>query len=468
VSSLPAGWVEAELGQVVEVWDHLREPIKASDRAERNGVFPYYGANGQAGTIDDYKFDGDFVLLAEDGGYFDDSSRGVAYIASGKFWVNNHAHVLKPRWNMPVSFWMRLLNSIDWMPYVSGTTRLKLTQGAMNRVRVPVPPLNEQRRIVAKLETLLARSRRAKDALGAIPELLERFRQSVLAAAFRGDLTRDWREQNSNREPISDTVEEELWGSRRQTGKHPYDLPQSWAWAAAEEIAEIASGLTKNASLRGKATAKAPLVSVAAVKLRQIEPAAIGTIGLVPEDGEKGLLRENDVLLVEGNGSLSHIGRVALWNLQIEGARHQNHIIRLRPHAVEPEFLVEWLASPAGRAAIIAEATSAAGLYTLSLSKVGRLPIPVPPEPERLVLMERLRAALKPLAAVTESVTRGLEELPMLERALLDRAFRGELLLQDPNDEPASVFLERIRAERERREHLELSSRRKQRQIRVA
>jgi type I restriction enzyme, S subunit len=89
-------WTTAPLLKAIELHDSRRIPLNASERAKRKGSYPYYGANGLVDHVDDYIFDGDYVLLAEDGGNFDKPERGVAYEVSGKFWVNNHAHILKP------------------------------------------------------------------------------------------------------------------------------------------------------------------------------------------------------------------------------------------------------------------------------------------------------------------------------------------------------------------------------------
>src|SRR3954449_12627435 len=93
---IPSGWVTAALGELVEVLDHLRVPVNKTDRATRVGTVPYYGAAGQVGWIDDYLFDEELVLLGEDGVPFLNPLQPKAYIISGKSWVNNHAHVLRP------------------------------------------------------------------------------------------------------------------------------------------------------------------------------------------------------------------------------------------------------------------------------------------------------------------------------------------------------------------------------------
>jgi type I restriction enzyme S subunit len=221
------------------------------------------------------------------------------------------------------------------------------------------------------------------------------------------------------------------------------------------DLAEVSGGLTKNASKRDASAVRAPLVSVAAVRLRHIDEAAIGEVGLLDSEGNRASLEPGDLLIVEGNGSLEHIGRVALWDRNVPGARHQNHIIRVRPHEVSSQFLLEWLASPRGRDSIIDAATSATGLYTLSLSKVERLPAPLPPLNEQRRIVAKLDAIFEQTRAAKARLERLPALLEKLKRSILAAAFRGDLTADwraaYPDVEPASVLIDRIRTERRRR-----------------
>ena len=115
------------------------------------GHFPYYGASGVIDSVDDYLFDGTYLLITEDGNLL---SRGIpiAFEVSGKFWVNNHAHVIQPVSEVQLGYLKAYANYVNLEEYVSGTTRPKLTQSALNSIHVPLPPLAEQRRIVAEIE----------------------------------------------------------------------------------------------------------------------------------------------------------------------------------------------------------------------------------------------------------------------------------------------------------------------------
>lgn len=157
------------LGEVVEFLDHKRRPITAKDRVA--GAIPYYGANGQQDSVADYIFDEPLILVAEDGGHFDDPDRGIAYRISGRSWVNNHAHVLRPRSHMDLAFLCRVLENYDVRPYISGSTRGKLTKGQASKIKVPLPPLPEQRRIAAILDQADALRRLRRKSLSRLSDL---------------------------------------------------------------------------------------------------------------------------------------------------------------------------------------------------------------------------------------------------------------------------------------------------------
>ena len=152
----PTGWAEFPLYAICEILDSQRKPVNSKEREKRvekaKTLYPYYGATGQVGLIDNYILDGDYLLLGEDGAPFLDRYANKAYSVSGRIWVNNHAHILKPRINP--TYMMYYLNAIQYRPYVTGTTRLKLTQEVMRNIPVLVPPLAEQARIISRVEQL--------------------------------------------------------------------------------------------------------------------------------------------------------------------------------------------------------------------------------------------------------------------------------------------------------------------------
>ena len=186
-------WNVVPFTEAVDICDTFRKPINSSERAsrikgkEQSELYPYYGATGQVGFIDDYITDGEYVLLGEDGAPFLDAFSNKAYIISGKTWVNNHAHVLRSKTNN--KFLCYYLNSFNYKGYVSGTTRLKLTQAEMKRIPVPVPPLSEQERIVSRIEELFSQLDAGVETLKKTKAHLAVYRQAVLKEAFSSELS---------------------------------------------------------------------------------------------------------------------------------------------------------------------------------------------------------------------------------------------------------------------------------------
>lgn len=179
----PKGWPVKRIDDITECLDRLRRPVTESDR--KPGNVPYYGANGQQGWIDTALFDEPLVLVAEDGGYFDAPERGVAYRIDGPAWVNNHAHILRAiRAHVDTEFLHRALRHFNFLPFISGTTRAKLTQGQLNAVKLYVPPLDQQRQFgervagVQRIAQVTASSAKQFDELFA----------ALQHRAFRGEL----------------------------------------------------------------------------------------------------------------------------------------------------------------------------------------------------------------------------------------------------------------------------------------
>ena len=159
------------LVECCEILDSQRIPITAKDREE--GPYPYYGANGVQDYVADYIFDDDLVLLAEDGGNFGSKERPIAYRVSGKCWVNNHAHVLKPAAETDVDYLCYALMFYDTSGLVNGATRQKLTQAAMRQMTIPLNSIEDQRIIVRKIKAVEQIKKQRKTQLEALDELIK-------------------------------------------------------------------------------------------------------------------------------------------------------------------------------------------------------------------------------------------------------------------------------------------------------
>ncbi len=147
VDNLPGDWRLANIGSCAEILDSKRVPLSERQRTEQKGNFPYCGANGVIDYIGDYIFDGEYILVAEDGGNYE-KFQDSAYLMSGKFWVNNHAHIIKAINSASTNrFLLYWLNYADLRKYVTGSTRTKLNQDRLRDIILPLPPIREQQSI---------------------------------------------------------------------------------------------------------------------------------------------------------------------------------------------------------------------------------------------------------------------------------------------------------------------------------
>ena len=150
IDFLPDGWEKVQLKELMNNFDKKRIPLNDEERRNIKGDYPYYGANGKIDSINKYIFEGDYILIAEDGGYFDDARLDIAYNVSGKFWVNNHAHILQGKNIQENRFCLHLLNSIDWSLDARGSTRDKLSQEDLMTKIIKIPKEKSERLKIAK------------------------------------------------------------------------------------------------------------------------------------------------------------------------------------------------------------------------------------------------------------------------------------------------------------------------------
>lgn len=153
VGVIPEDWEVKKLEDICEFLDGRRKPIKAFDRENMKGDIPYYGASGIIDWVNDYIFDEDIILLGEDGENIKSRNVPLAFKVTGKCWVNNHAHVLKPKKDN-IDFVTEILESKDYTPYVIGSAQPKLTQADCRKIKIQVPPLKEQEKIAEILSTV--------------------------------------------------------------------------------------------------------------------------------------------------------------------------------------------------------------------------------------------------------------------------------------------------------------------------
>jgi type I restriction enzyme S subunit len=190
-----------------------------------------------------------------------------------------------------------------------------------------------------------------------------------------------------------------------------------------------------------------PYLRVANVHANELRLGDVTEIGLTDAEFAKTKLVAGDLLIVEGNGSIEQIGRVAMWSGEIANCCHQNHLIRWRAGLrVLPKFVLCFLLSPEGRRQIEAVASSTTGLHTLSVSKVGELQLPVPTLELQAEIVRRVETLFAFADRLEARLAQAQTAVDRLTPSLLAKAFRGELVPQDPADEPASELLKRLQA----------------------
>ena len=364
-----------------------------------------------------------------------------------------------------------------------GTTHTTIYFPEVLAFHICLPPMPEQRRIVAKLDALLARSRRTKEALDALPALIERCRQSVLAAAFRGDLTRDWREQNPDVEPAPKLREriqierrrrwEEAELERMRTkGKLPGNnewkqryrespqiranaipsLPAGWAWMTLGDVAPLQAGYAFSASEFRSS-------GVRLLKGVNVRDGWISEDELdywEPSDSDKYLpfrLREDDVVLAMDRpvySSGTKATKVARLDARWHGALLLQRVGRFQPvPSIDVRYLWAYVRSNAFRSHLIAQQNGSQDgkdLPHVSAGVVDSALIPVPPMEEQRLICDYVEQSFARADSIRNQQANASSELESLDKSIFESAFRGELVLKDPADEPASVLLERVRA----------------------
>ena len=457
--SLPPGWLWARLDEVCDICDYERVPVKREIREARcagklsRDLVPYYGATGQAGWIDAPRSSGSAILLGEDGAPFLDVGKPKAYRVSGSYWVNNHAHVLRPRDPRLEDIILHQLNIIDYTDFVSGTTRLKLTSESMRRIKLAIPPPKEAERVGNAIEVLFEEIEVCEAALARARESLTQFRASLLHAACTGALTADWRATNATNETGQALLQDVLAAreANRTTRNRPIlepdpagliSLPQGWCWASVDQLTTfLGNGLARAPD--GESTDRR-ILRISAVRPLNVNFAEHRFYRPLPSENLTGATTQrNDLLFTRYSGSEQYVGVCGLVRFD-EPTLFPDKVMCARPLPNFPE-LAEYLqialnAGPS-RAYIAKNIRTTAGQKGIAGSSIRACPVPLPPRHE---VIEIVRAY--------HDAHNGISELPThefalsLRQSILHAAFTGRLVPQDPTDEPAEALLARLRA----------------------
>ena len=413
---LPGNWCWTYLTKAAECLDNFRKPINATERAGRNGNVPYYGATGQVGWIDDFLTDEDLVLLGEDGAPFLDLIKDKAYLITGKAWVNNHAHILRSLFGDTGNrYLLHYLNSFNYAGYVNGTTRLKLTRASMDTIPIPLPPLAEQQRIVDRIESLFAKLDEAKEKAQAVVDSFETRKAAILHKAFTGELTAKWREEHG--------VRMESWEKK----------------SVGELCISLKYGTAKKSDASG---------NVVVLRMGNLQQGEIDWSDLAysndPDDIERYKLFPGDVLFNRTN-SAALVGKTAIYRGE-HPAIYAGYLIKLDydHDKIIGDYLNYALNTLDAKKYCNSVKTDGVNQSNINAKKIGAYSFNVPSIPEQEKIVSAIQKLLSKEQQTKEAAEAVLDQIDLMKKSILARAFRGELGTNDPSEESAVGLLKEI------------------------
>ena len=387
-------------------------------------LFPYYGATGQVGWIDSFLTDGEYILLGEDGAPFLNPYAEKAYIIYGKTWVNNHAHILRSKTNN--EFLCYYLNYFNYKNYVSGTTRLKLTQAQMRKIPIPNIPSDEQFRIVARIEELFSELDKAVGTLKTTKEQLEVYRQAVLKAAFEGKYTKWWRKNHNV------SANEEYCELRKQNqvfkdtsgdeNELSLNIPDEWMKVRLGEIFDVEVGATPSRQHAEYWNGSIPWVSSGEVRFTTINKTRemITDIGL--KNASTNLQPIGTVLLAMiGEGKTR--GQSAILN--IPAAHNQNTAaILVSKTLCQPKYIYYFLQLNYENTRRVGSGNNQ---KALNKERVRAIRVPFAPIAEQSIIVKEIEKRLSICENIEQTVNTALAQADAMRQSILKQAFEGKI-----------------------------------------
>ena len=398
---IPDSWEWVRLGSILYNLDGKRVPVSVSERNKKGKVYDYYGASGVIDKIDNYIFSKPLLLISEDGANLLARRTPIAFIATGKYWVNNHAHVFDGINLLFLKYISIFIESIDVSKYVTGTAQPKLNQQNLNKILVAVPPLEEQKRIVAKIEKLMSLVDEYAESYNRLQkidnEFEDKLKQSVLQYAMEGKLVK----QNPSDEPASELIKKienekaELVkeGKIKKSKKlpaitdeeKPFDIPDSWEWVRLGIISEVRGGKRVPRGMKLSETSSyCPYIRVTDMENNSVaqETLRYATKKIYEEISRYIITSEDVYFSIAGT-----IGKVGIVPCNLSGALLTENAARLTPYYINKKFMVYLLSSPIVKNQH-RKILSKVAQPKLSLIKLKRTIVPLPPleEQKRIVL----------------------------------------------------------------------------------
>lgn len=361
----------------------------------------------------------------------------------------------------------------------SSVTVKHLSSKTIGEIGLPLPPRAEQTRIVAKLEELLSDLDVGLSELKVSQKKLLQYRHSLVKSAVNGTLTAEWRAQNPPAENGAQLLERILverrtrWEAKQLTrfkeqGKTPPKnwqarypepvqqdttdlpkLPDGWVWASLDMLGEIASGFAKGTKRDSDvAVREVPYLRVANVQRGFLDLSEVKTILATERDIAELTLQSGDILFNEG-GDRDKLGRGWVWRDEVASCIHQNHVFRMRPYLPEviPE-LISHHGNTFGKAWFQNAGKQTTNLASINMTMLRMFPVPLGPASEQREVLNQLDVQMELLNRQEQAVELAIKQSAAQRQNIVRAAFAGQLVQQDPSEEPSSVLLNRIRAER--------------------
>jgi len=441
-NTLPSGWTTVALGEVVSVSLEKMEPSSSPgshylglEHVEpRTGVIIGKGIAGDVRSVSNRFRAGD-VLYGKLRPYLN-----KVCIPDFDGLCSAELLVLHPSPAIDSHFLRYCISAPEFVEYATrnaaGINLPRVSFGVLAAYPLGLPPVSEQRRIVEEVGRLKLHARAANVELEPLAMLLGSLRQSILAAAFRGDLTADSRRGPQTKDRIT---------------KMPTGVSRAPNWqrrTLKEVVADAKFGLVRSIAQQSNEGGNL-YVRMQHFDLNGIwNQEALTRVQATVREIAEYALAPGDVLFNTRN-SYELVGKVAIWPGGTEPALFNNNLMRLRfRNDVLPEFMGFQMQAPAFRAQIESSKSATTSVCAIYGKDLFRQPVVVPPLEEQRVVVALIEQALERISKTTIRVRSSQQQLAELKQAVLAKAFCGELVPQDPNDEPASVLLERIRAEK--------------------
>ena len=430
----PTGWCSARVGELLSVTYG-----KALDKSRRvaDGPFHYVGSGGSIARTSDRLTEREAIVVGRKG-----TAGSVQRFING-CWPSDTTFYIELPDGLNGALVEHQLRAAQLGQHDRSTALPGLGRSDVEAAHLVVPPSADQDRIVAAIDEAFSKLDAGEAALRTTHQLLGRMRDAVLTAAVTGRLV--------PQDPADTPASHLLAGLGVEPIKPTDDLPPipaTWRWLELGQASEVVGGVTKDAKRQhDPAFVEVPYLRVANVQRGYLDLANVATIRVPRSKATQLVLLPGDVLFNEG-GDRDKLGRGWVWRGEISDCIHQNHVFRARlPAAIEPR-LVSWWGNTFGKGWFEGRGKQTTNLASLNLTTLKSFPIPVPPEQERLRIVEEVDRQLSVIGASERAVDAGLARSAALRRSVLKAAFDGRLVPQDPSDEPASVLLERIREER--------------------